>query len=200
MRAIGCENARAAVFGPMLATEISASKNSRSIGFVKPKNVNRPLLPSRLKAGINFKCQSLAGRSRQFFGDAGRHDHIVAEAADVDQNASPRRRSISVPEMRENTVTRFRRAPNSTRCVRCSLGRGPTPKRRRRRRDAERCAKRAAASRLRLTCSLRAAPEPVSARLTCEWPKWRTGTRAASAARHKTPRAWPISTAVAGFL
>jgi hypothetical protein len=39
MRAIGAENARAADFGPMLATLVSASKNSRSIALVKPKNV-----------------------------------------------------------------------------------------------------------------------------------------------------------------
>ena len=46
MRDIGSENARAAVLGPMLPTVISASKKSRSIGLVKPKNVKRPLLPS----------------------------------------------------------------------------------------------------------------------------------------------------------
>jgi len=51
MRAIGSEKARAAVLGPMLATLISASKNSRSTGLVKPKNVKRPELPSRLNAG-----------------------------------------------------------------------------------------------------------------------------------------------------
>ena len=51
MRAIGAENARAADFGPIDATDSSASKNSRSMPLEKPKNVKRPALPSSAKLG-----------------------------------------------------------------------------------------------------------------------------------------------------
>ena len=51
MRAIGAENARAADFGPIDATDSSDSKNSRSIPLEKPKNVKRPALPSSAKCG-----------------------------------------------------------------------------------------------------------------------------------------------------
>src|ERR1700722_8949229 len=103
IRAIGKANARAAVFGPMLATEISASKNSRSIAFVNPKNVNRPLLPSRLKVGwISSVTRSPSAAGNLSATHAGNTISYASPPTSSSTLDSPR--STIAPEMRENML------------------------------------------------------------------------------------------------
>jgi hypothetical protein len=63
MRAIGAEKARAADFGPIDATDKSASKNSRSIALLKPKKVKRPALPSSAKLREDLERHGAPGSS-----------------------------------------------------------------------------------------------------------------------------------------
>ena len=104
MRPIGAENARAAAFGPMPATEISASKNSRSTALVKPKNdvAARSCRRSAVARTLRARARE-PGAASIFRRDARRQERCHRSARRLRGAPTSPSRSSSVPAMRENT-------------------------------------------------------------------------------------------------
>src|ERR1700719_3113170 len=97
---IGAENARAADFGPIDATDSSASKNSRSIALVNPKKLYRPAFPSSAKCGwISSVTAPLAGSLSATLG--GTTTSYTSPATSMRTTSATS--STTSPEMRVNT-------------------------------------------------------------------------------------------------